>query len=88
MTPACLPSSRTNAFVNEEQIQTRQRKDIHAVRGPNAKRMSISILKKSRAKKLNKELNIELNRELNKMQSTETNAIRRSEIKAPRRMKA
>ena len=77
MTPACLPSSRTNAFVNDEKIQTRQSKDIHAVGGPNAKGCRSLFQKmKFRVRKLNKELNIELNRELNKMQSRKINAIR------------
>ena len=62
--------------MNDEQIQTRQRTEIHAVGGPNAKGMSILILKKIRVMKLNKELNIGLNRELSKMQSRKINAIR------------
>ena len=68
MTPACLPSSRTNAFVNDEtdSDKTENRNSRHG--RAERKRMSISILKEFRVMKLNKELNIELNRELNKMQ--------------------
>ena len=43
VTPASLPSSRTNAFVNDKEIQTRQRTEIHAVGGPNAVRTDFSI---------------------------------------------